>query len=277
MWIGICDDEAKYRLALESTVQSIAQPCDRISTYSNGSDLLDDINNMPYPMDLLLLDIEMPMLNGIETARELQSTNPNTQIIITTNHRDYALRSFEIRPSNYLIKPIDKERLSAEVTRARLIANEDIGEMLRIQAKEAMAFVPLKDVLYIESYRSMLHVHTAVTYYRYNHPIGQLEKFLSDKGFCRTHKSCLVNLRHVVSIDRRDKTALLINGKKITVGELRITSVLAEYSRYRHSMLPMDSSTTYTVYSGRELKSTSADLASNYKDHSLLKGLASAF
>jgi len=232
MWIGICEDNDKYRIRLENEVRSIAQSIDRVTAYSNGFDLLDDIGASPYPMDILLLDIEVPGLNGIETARELQAISPDTQIIILTNHKDYALKSFEIRPSNYLIKPIDKIRLKAEIDRARLIAGEDIGETLRIHSKDTVAFIPLKDILYIECFGHTLYIYTASNHYKFIHQLGRLEEALSGKGFCRTHKSYLVNLRHVESIDRKSKTALLVNGQTVTVGELRITDVLAEYSRF---------------------------------------------
>jgi DNA-binding LytR/AlgR family response regulator len=238
MWIGICEDEAEYRNRLEKEVRSIARATDRITVYANGSELLDDICAAAIPMDMLLLDIEMPAISGIETAVELQKTSPETQIIIITKHTDFALKSFAVRPSNYLVKPVAKSLLKAEIDRARRIAGEVIGETLYIRAKEIVAFVPLKEIRYIECFKETLHIHTADTVYKYNQKLGTIVNELADKGFCRIHKSIVVNLRYVVNFDRVNKIAVLSAGESLPVSELRITGALADYAQYWQSLVP---------------------------------------
>jgi len=246
MWIGICEDEPEYRNRLENEVRSLAHPGDRVTVYANGSDLLDDIYAKPYPMDLLLLDMELPALSGIETALELQKASLCTQIVIVTKHRDFALRSFAIRPSNYLVKPVAIRQLKAEVDRARRIAGDDIGETLCIAAKDTVAFVPLKDILYMECFRYTLHIHTMTGTYQYVHTIGKMSDDLTTKGFCRIHKSILVNLRHVGNIDRSKRSAWMVTGQSLPVSELKITKVLAAYSAFWQSMAPMNTAPAIT-------------------------------
>jgi DNA-binding LytR/AlgR family response regulator len=129
-------------------------------------------------------------------------------------------------------------RLQAEIERARRIAGEEIGETLRIQAKDTVAFIPLKDILYIECFRYTLSIHTATTVHKYNHKLGSIHEALTNKGFCRIHKSILVNLRHVEYVDRTSGTVVMVNGNTLPVSELRITGVLGEYAKYWQSMAP---------------------------------------
>jgi DNA-binding LytR/AlgR family response regulator len=263
MWIGICEDTAEDRTRIESAVRSLVQPFDRVTVYSNGSDLLDAIYSAPCPMDLLLLDIEMPALSGIDTARELQKSSPDTQIVIVTRFKQYALKSFSIRPSNYLLKPVQIEKLRIEIDRARHIAGDYIGDTLPIKAKDTCAFVPLKDILYIESFGRTLHVHTATASFKFTHRFGDARDALADKGFICIHKSFLINQRHVERIDRTASTAILVNGKILPVSETRMTDVLAAYTRFRQSTLPKASAPAYT--------------GAEYGTHSTSRSLAGTF
>ncbi|MCL2081482.1 MAG: LytTR family DNA-binding domain-containing protein [Oscillospiraceae bacterium] len=238
MWIGICEDNRAYRNRLEKDVRSVARPCDRVTAYSNGSDLLSDTDSAAFPMDVLLLDIEMPALSGIDTARELQKTSPFTQIVIVTSHSGYALQGYELRPSNYLMKPVSVNVLRAELERARRIAGRDIGGTLRVSSKDTAAFIPIRDILYIECFCHTLYIHTPDNTYKYNHTLKGVSEALSGKGFCRVNRSMLVNLRHVLCIDKTASSVLLVNNYTLSVSPLRISEVLEEYLRYRQSMIP---------------------------------------
>jgi DNA-binding LytR/AlgR family response regulator len=263
MWIGICEDTAEDRIKLESEVRNLAHPCDRVTVYANGFELLDDIYTAVYPMDMLLLDIEMPGLSGIDTALELQKSSPGTQIIVTTRFKEYALKCYAIRPSNYLLKPIQIKALAAEIDRARRIAGDDIGEALPIKAKDTVAFVPLKDILYIECFGRTLHVHTKTATFKYIHKFGQVCESLADNGFICIHKSFLINQRHLERIDRTLRTAVMVTGKALPISELRITDVLAAYSRFRQSTLPSNTAPAYAE--------------ADYTDHSVSRSLAGTF
>jgi DNA-binding LytR/AlgR family response regulator len=263
MWIGICEDTAEDMARIESAVRSIALPSDRVTVYSNGSDLLDAIYSATCPMDLLLLDIEMPALSGIDTARELQKSSPDTQIVIVTRYKQYALKSFSIRPSNYLLKPVQTEKLRVEIDRARKIAEDNIGETLPIKTKDTVAYVPLKDILYIECFGRVLHVHTATASFKYTYRFGDARDTLADKGFICIHKSFLINQRHVERIDRTARTAILVNGKILPVSETRMTDVLAAYTRFRQSTMPKASAPAYT--------------GAEYGDYSVSRSLTGTF
>jgi DNA-binding LytR/AlgR family response regulator len=263
MWIGICEDTAEDRVRLEKDVQSLAQPSDRVTAYANGSELLDAVYTAGRQMDMLLLDIEMPALSGIDTALELQKVSPSTQIIIITKFKEYALKGYEIRPSNYLLKPVSVNELRVEIDRARLIAGDVIGETLFIKGRDTVAFVPLKDILYIECFDHTLHVHAVTAKYKYQYRLGSLDYDLTDKGFCCIHKSFLVNFRHVERIDRTNRTAMLDTGETVPVSKHRITDVLTAFTRYRQSTLPESTAPEYTG-AATETHSVSRSLAGTF-------------
>jgi DNA-binding LytR/AlgR family response regulator len=155
------------------------------------------------------------------------------------------------------------DRLRAEIDRARLITGDYIGETLPIKTRDTVAFVPLKDILYIECFGRTLHVHTATGTFKYAHRFGQLSSDLSDKGFICIHKSILINQRHLERIDRTIRTAILVCGKTLPISELRITEVLTAYSRFRQSTLPNSTAPAYT--------------GAAYKSHSVSRSFAGTF
>ena len=112
MKIGICDDELQF---LESTCQLIEQWANLhrikidIYRFTNGDDLLQAHCNEC--LDLIFLDVIMPLLNGIDTARELRNNNQEVPIIFLTASREFAVDSYEVKAYNYLIKPLSKAKL----------------------------------------------------------------------------------------------------------------------------------------------------------------------
>lgn len=114
MNIAICDDDLKHINLIEDMIYDLSQKLDNfkpdIDAYLSGEELLRLIDVKDFP-SILFIDVEMPGLNGIQTARELRKLSEQVLIIYVTSYETYTLESFEVRPFRYLLKPIDTKSL----------------------------------------------------------------------------------------------------------------------------------------------------------------------
>lgn len=227
MWIGICDDDPNFCNVIVTMLNEFLLPDDQVSVYHSGSQLLDAVLGERTPIDLILLDIEMPGISGLETAVELREMQPNVFIIIITNYMKYALKGYEIQAFHYLLKPLNVTKLKKEIDHVRQIVDSFVRDVLYINTKEASFFVPLIHILYIESQGRIITVHTPSHDYCYYKRIHQLDNELNSKGFFRIHKSFIVNLVCISHINRSNKQVILTNGTKIPVAPTKINDLIS--------------------------------------------------
>lgn len=227
MWIGVCDDDPNFCNVIVTMLNEFLLPDDQVSVYHSGFQLLDAVLREKIPIDLILLDIEMPGLSGLETAVELREMQPGVFIIIITNYMRYALKAYEVQAFHYLLKPLDVTKLKKEIDHVRQIVNSFIRDVLYINTKEASFFVPLIYISYMESRGRIITVHTPSREYYYYKRIHQLDNELNSKGFFRIHKSYIVNLINVSHINRSNKQLTLTNGTKLPVAPTKINDLIS--------------------------------------------------
>lgn len=110
--IGVCDDDKEFRQRLVQMIRIWSEHSGiptELYPFDNGDELI--AKNAAFRMDIILLDIVMPLLNGMDTARELRAQDTAVKIIFLTSSPEFALESYEVRAQDYLLKPITYERL----------------------------------------------------------------------------------------------------------------------------------------------------------------------
>ena len=109
--IAICDNEQEFLTQLDSTLTQWSTPPARISTecFDNGDALISAHKNSPF--DIILLDIVMPIFTGIETAHEIRKFDKNVKIVFLTSSPEFAVDSYSVKASNYLLKPVSTHKL----------------------------------------------------------------------------------------------------------------------------------------------------------------------
>jgi DNA-binding LytR/AlgR family response regulator len=179
-------------------------------------------------VDILVLDIQMPDMTGIEFARSL---NKNPVIIFSTAYSEYAVESYELEVADYLLKPIEFPRFVQAVYKAknRIDAqslNREISRNAGTQTKTDDDFLIIKDgtkihkiqyadLLYIEGQREYVTFHTTRQKITALYVLKNLEELLPPHLFIRIHKSFIVSIRHIELIDRN---LLKIAGKTLSIG-----------------------------------------------------------
>ncbi len=179
-------------------------------------DMLQDIE-----VDLLFLDIQMPVLNGLDFVKTLK--NPPA-IIITTAYREYALDGYDLDIIDYLLKPIAFDRFLKAVDRYRERVSPAVTEKSQIdQAPPHIFFninrthhkVILNDIIYIESLKDYVRIHMKDDNLVVKGNIGSLMKQLPENQFIRIHRSFAIALSGIESFNQSE---IEIHGKKLPIG-----------------------------------------------------------
>jgi two-component system LytT family response regulator/two-component system response regulator LytT len=207
----IVDDEELARARIRSLLDSF-DDLECVGEAENGLQAVERIRELR--PDLVFLDIQMPGMDGFEVLAALDDV---PLIIFATAYDEYALRAFEVNSIDYLLKPIEKERLAAAVERAReLLSDEpDLGreieriarlvrargvDRLPVQKGKKIVLVDHGDIVWIEASEGLVFVHTADHRFLANTTMAELMARLDPATFFRTHRSSIVNLDHVAEI-----------------------------------------------------------------------------
>ncbi|HNP17549.1 MAG TPA: LytTR family DNA-binding domain-containing protein [Fulvivirga sp.] len=221
----IVDDEP---LAIEI----IESYCDRledievIATCTNALKAFEIVQQQQ--VDLIFLDIQMPKLTGIDFIKTL--TNP-PKIILTTAYRDYALESYELEVVDYLLKPISFERFLVALQKVYKFEQKiesddplmDDEAYIFLKSDKKMVKVMLSDILFIESLKDYIRIHTAEKNIISHQKISYLEEKLPEECFMRIHRSFIVPIRKIESYSA---SAIEVPGKELPIGRLYKNKVL---------------------------------------------------
>ena len=223
----VCDDLKEDRAALLRMLRDYAarRAIDlRTEAAGSGGELLELWR--PGRWDVVFLDIYMPGISGVETARVLREQDRSCSLVFATTSEIHGMEGYRLSASGYLLKPFGQqdvdsvmdwvvEEHSAAVRSLRLWVDWDETEVL------------LGDILYIEVQMHISLVHTLGSVFRTNRGLDSLEQEIADRRFLRCHRSYLVNLEHVRSLDDRD--FLMDNGDRVPVSRQNLPRIRNEY------------------------------------------------
>ncbi|WP_022761708.1 LytR/AlgR family response regulator transcription factor [Butyrivibrio sp. AD3002] len=203
MKIAVCDDEEKIRNIIMSELKS-SFPDDEIISFGIGEDVLRSVEQDGYMPNIILLDIMMPGVSGMDVARKLRDISDDVVIIFITGEKQYVFDAFDVRAFHFLVKPFSNEKLISVIKAAK----EEIAKAtLKPQKKYVMlnsrgSHIRLcaSDIIFAEVYGARIIVHTRTDEIEYYGHLSELEKLVGD-GFFRTHRGYLVNLRFVKKYD----------------------------------------------------------------------------
>ena len=233
MRIAVCDDEKEIRDMLAEMIGKL-YPEAALSLYQSGEELLLS-GKEP---DILLLDIQMPGKDGMETAKELRRENKKVIIIFVTAWDDFVFQAFDVGAFHYLIKPFDGRKF-AEVLHHAVIQSEDRKKLeragrerekpcLMITAGGEHITVNLEDIVYAEVFDRKVVLHTMDADIGYYGKMRELEEKAGD-GFYRTHRSFLVNFGY---IRKYDATTVYLKKGQALMAKQNYQGFVKSYLRY---------------------------------------------
>lgn len=199
MKIAVCDDEKQFIDTICPLLEQWAQDHNirlTLHRFTDGDTLIAAHQNEC--MDLIILDVIMPLLNGIDTAKEIRHNDSDVPIIFLTSSKEFAIESYEVRAFYYLIKPVVREKLFSVM--------DSFLKTLNVQRNTFTAHttagfykIAIDDVDYLEAQNKQVLVHMADgKTIEIREQFSTCETvFLPDNGFFRCHRSYIVNLNHV--------------------------------------------------------------------------------
>lgn len=196
----IIEDEP---LALEKTMDFVNKvPFLHLNaTFDNALTGLNYLNNNK--VDLLFLDINMDELSGIEL---LESSKINSQVIITTAYQEYALKGYELQITDYLLKPFTFNRFLQAVNKAQenLVQNKPGAQpdFIFVKTENRLEKIMLNEIIYIEGMRDYRRIHAVNKKIMTLQNFSEFEKLIPSGLVCRVHKSYMVALNKIESIER---------------------------------------------------------------------------
>jgi two-component system response regulator AlgR len=209
--VAITDDETPARSRLKDLLEDISGslPLEIVGEAQNGRELLELLAEKP--ADVVLLDIRMPGMDGMEAAQHLMRMDDPPYVIFTTAYDDYALKAFELHAIDYLVKPIRLRRLHDALSRARSITRLSLDVLnsirpeprthLSVQERGKVTLIPVEEILFLRAELKYVTVRTAAREHLLEESLARLEQEFGER-FVRVHRNCLVARAHVEGFER---------------------------------------------------------------------------
>ena len=206
--ILIADDEAPARNRMRYLLADIENVA-VVAEAKNGKEAIDlAVKTKP---DLMLLDIRMPLMDGIEAAQHAQKLTPAPHIIFTTAFDAYAIKAFDLSAIDYLLKPIRLERLQAAINKAQALKPTQIEALkplqkirshLSIHERGRVLLVPIETIIYLRAELKYITVRTVEREYLIEESLTNLEAEFAER-FIRLHRNCLVAPLFITGYEKR--------------------------------------------------------------------------
>lgn len=222
--VAVCDDDAAALGIIASSLKDVfaAHGVDAAtSLFSSAVELAEVMPTRRF--DLLLLDIDMPELDGISFARELRQERDKVDIMYISNREDKVFDSLRVSPVGFIRKSRFLEDMS-EVVGAYLAARKDRHRQSVVVLRDHDAVIPVQvdRIIYIEGQRKrqVVHVDGSERAISLTRTMGELEEELAGEGFIRIHKGYLVNYRYIQVIE--DGDVVLTDGERLPVSRRKV-------------------------------------------------------
>ena len=232
MRIALCDDSSADRALIRNILESYAGTRDYeflYDEYDTGHEIVCKLKNGKFP-DIILLDINMDDMDGLETSSRIRQILPEIPIILVTAYLSFALDGYKVKANRFLVK----DDLAITLPDCMDDMIEELSEKQReltFDFIEGMRRLRLDDITYIESLGHTAIYHCMGNTYRQNRSLGDIENALYPYDFIRVHKSYIVNLRYIAKISNYSLT--MQDGTIVSVPRSHYSEVKSAYATYR--------------------------------------------
>lgn len=225
--IGICDDEVIERNYLTQLVEEYALSHNQkvsITTYESAENFLfeDDM------LDLILLDIQMSGITGMDLARKIRSYDSDVPIIFITGVSDYISEGYDVKAQHYLLKPVKKEKLFEVLERA-ITSLEQVDNSIVLATDNGIKKLKQKDILFVESTGHYVELNCKTDSIRIKQSLSNVEQQLGS-SFIKVHRSYLANLEHIKQITKTD--IIFDDEQTIPLSRRRYTEINQRFISY---------------------------------------------
>lgn len=225
--LGICDDECMFRQKIRRYCEkffSLNQYDFELIEYESGEELL----NSKEKLDLLFLDIEMGETSGMDVKKYFEESNIDMRIAFLTNHSKMMKQAFGRNIYGF----VDKSKFEKELMEIinKVLFEIQNNEIWKVESKEQEVYIRINDIIYIESERIYVNIITKEGVYYKRCSMKECEVLFSERGFCRVHKSYLINFRYFINIT--EKSVKMMNGSELKISRGDCRKIKEQYVQY---------------------------------------------
>ena len=231
--IAICDDDEAAVALHEKIVKTSLQAQGigyEITTYTQSRNLLYDITDDGFFYDLILLDIEMPGISGMEIPQQVKGFLPNVRIIFVTSHTEYAIDAFELSIFRYVPKNNLETKLTAAVIDAARLIELEAGQEYTIQTASRMEKIPYKDIFYIRRDGKNSSIVSGTGTSKVRKSLQQVFDELNAPEFIFVDRGCIVNIIQIMRVS--DGEAVLKNGERLPISRSHLQEVKQKINQF---------------------------------------------
>lgn len=228
--ITICEDDIIQQEKLEKLLFEIGlKDSINLVKFDSGEALIKSYESGDR-YGIILLDMQLDKLDGIQTAEIIRKFDENCLIIIITSIMEYAVEGYSVDAYDFILKPVDKNKFNRVITNAVKEIQVRMNRTYLVQTRNKTMAIRLSEIQFIESNRNRVIIHTKKESYVNNEKISSVEEKLRDDGFVRISRYYIVNIYHVKEIDVKE--LILTTGKELKYSEKYRDNIKKEYVEF---------------------------------------------
>jgi DNA-binding LytR/AlgR family response regulator len=227
--LAIVEDEDSYADQLAEFIDKYQRESGnsfRITRFRDGDEITRDYRGQ---FDIILMDIEMKLVDGMTAAEEIRRLDQDVVIMFITNMTNYAIRGYQVDALDYVLKPVSYFAFSQKLERALSRIKKDNSHIISIDTPSGVRKVDIDSIFYIESEGHNLNFYTGAGDFSIRARMADFEEQLTPYNFFRSNKGYLVNLGHV---DGVENGACLIAGKSLVISRARKSDFMDALTNY---------------------------------------------
>ena len=228
---------------LDDSKEDLRQVKSVISSYYESQNTSADIHlyysaeafftkYIPGFYDLIIMDIYMGSMTGMDAARKLREARDTAALIFISSSDSFAVESYDVQASYYLLKPFDPEKLCRILSTIQFRQSQN-SRYIELISDRTPVKIPVRSILYVDTYRNAVQVHTTdagiirsyITFQKFEELLEGMKCFLS------CYRGCIVNMDHVDSVDKHD--FVMENGERVPITRGNRNSIYQQYADYQ--------------------------------------------
>ena len=227
--IAIVDDEREAIESLRTNIERLSGEISeelKVESFESGEDFLKSYDGS---YDLICLDIDMGNLSGIDVAREIRKTDGKVCLIFVTNMAQMAIRGYEVRAFDFILKPVEYYSLSMKLKSALSVIGLKKPKNLLISVSGAVQRISTDDLKFVEVNGHYLYYHTKEGVFKQKASLKELEEKIAGPAFKRCNNCYLVNLKYVERVEKDD---ICIAGERLKMSRPKKKEFLNALANY---------------------------------------------
>lgn len=227
--VAIVEDDSQERERIRECLTYLENTADYTFCVAEFCDGKSFLQWYAPEYELVLMDIVMPDMDGMETAHRLREVDQEVALVFVTNMAQFAIQGYEVQALDYILKPINKYSFAMKLKRVLKRTAVQTNDVIRIRSDGELVLLPVNDITYLEIVNHRTVYHTTRGIYAEAISLRDAHKKISKPYFVYCNRSYLVNLRHVTSVGR-DEVAL--GDERLMISRPQRKQFLTAFSDY---------------------------------------------